>query len=346
MDRRRVVAVTGASGGVGRATARLFAANGYDVALLARGRAGLEAAAKEVEAEGGRALAIVADVADWDDVDTAAERIERELGPLEVWVNNAMATVFAWTSDVGPEELKRATEVTYLGQVHGTLAALARMRPRDRGRIVNVGSALAFVGIPLQAAYCGAKFACRGFAESVRAELLNQGSNVTISMVHLPAINTPQFDWSIARLAKHPQPVPPIYQPELAAKCILEAARDGRRSKVVGAWNKLIVAAASVSPGILNRYTARTGVESQQTDQPLAPDRPANLHSPADAEDDYGAHGRFDDRAGGVLDPSFLRSLPQTLRSLGAAVSDTARFRTARWRRVDATDCRREPRGR
>jgi len=328
-----VAVITGASAGVGRATARAFARSGFDVALLARGDAGLEAAAKEVEQSGRRALALATDVAEWDQVDAAASRAEEELGPVAVWVNDAMTTAFAWFQDVAPHEFKRATEVTYLGQVHGTLAALNRMRPRDRGRIVNVGSALAFVGIPLQSAYCGAKFACRGFFESVRAELLAQGSNVTISMVHLPAVNTPQFDWCLSRLPKHPQPVPPIYQPEVCAKFILEAALDGRRAKMVGSWNKLIVAGAKLAPSVLAHYAAGSGVSSQQTTTPRAPDRPSNLFAPADASDDHGAHGAFDDRAGGVLDPHFLRSLPDTGRQLGVAVGAAAREKVGRLRR-------------
>ncbi|MDQ4133458.1 MAG: SDR family oxidoreductase [Actinomycetota bacterium] len=326
---RPVVVVTGASGGVGRATAVAFARQGFDVALLARGRAGLEAAAKEVEAAGGRALAIPTDVAVWEEVDAAAERAETELGPIDVWVNNAMATVFGWAMEIEPAEIRRATEVTYLGQVHGTLAALHRMVPRNRGRIVDVGSALAFVGIPLQAAYCGAKFACRGFFQSVRAELLHRGSRVTMSMVHLPAVKTPQFEWSAVRVPKEPQPVPPMYPPEVAATSIVRAALDGRPSKVLGAWNKIVVAAASLAPGVINHYSARTGVESQQTSQPVAPGRPDNLHRPADEHDDYGAHGRFSDQSGGSTDPSFLRSFPKTVGAFGKAVADAVSARRA-----------------
>ncbi len=326
---RQVAVITGASAGVGRATARAFAAHGFDVALLARGQGGLEAAAKDAEQAGGRALVLPTDVADWEQVDGAASQTEAELGPIAVWVNDAMTTAFAWFHDVTPEEFKRATEVTYLGQVHGTLAALNRMRPRGRGRIVNIGSALAFVGIPLQAAYCGAKFACRGFFESVRAELLAQGSDVTISMVHLPAVNTPQFEWCLSRLPKQPQPVPPIYQPEVCAKFILEAALDGRRAKVVGSWNKLIVAGAKIAPSVLSHFVARTGVSSQQTSQDAAADRPSNLFEAADTHEDHGARGVFDDRAGGVLDPHFLRSLPQTGRELAMALASAGREKLA-----------------
>jgi len=331
---RPVAVITGASAGVGRATARAFARSGFDVALLARGRAGLEAAAKEVEKAGGRALALATDVADWEQVDGAASRTEEELGPTAVWVNDAMTTVFAWTHDVAPEEFKRATEVTYLGQVHGTMAALNRMRPRDRGRIVNVGSALAFVGIPLQAAYCGAKFACRGFFESVRAELLAQGSNVTISMVLLPAVDTPQFEWCLSHLPEHPQPVPPIYPPEVCASFVLEAALDGRRAKVLGSWNKLIVAGAKLAPSVLAHYAARTAVSSQQTGQPARADRPSNLFEPVDDVEDHGAHGTFGDRAGGVLDPQFLSSLPDTGRQVAAALAAAGREKVARLRRA------------
>ncbi|MFP5376682.1 MAG: SDR family oxidoreductase [Acidimicrobiia bacterium] len=327
---RPVAVVTGASAGVGRATARALAQAGFDVALLARGAAGLAAAAKEVEQAGGRPLAVPTDVAAWEEVDAAASRAEQELGPIAVWVNDAMTTAFAWFRDVRPEEFKRATEVTYLGQVHGTLAALERMRPRDRGRVVNVGSALAFVGIPLQSAYCGAKFACRGFSESVRAELLAEGSNVTISMVHLPAVNTPQFEWCLSRLPRHPQPVPPIYQPEVCAEFIVEAALGGRRAKVVGSWNKLIVAGAKLAPGVLSHYAAKSGVSSQQTGEAPRADRPSNLFEPADAGDDPGARGTFGDRAGGVLDRQFLRSLPETGRHLAAAATATAREELAR----------------
>ncbi len=214
-------------------------------------------------------------------MDNAATRIEHEVGPIDVWVNNAMATVFSWSWEVEPSEYRRATEVTYLGQVHGTLAALHRMRPRDRGRIVNVGSALAYVGIPLQSAYCGAKFACRGFSESVRAELLHERSGVTLSMVHLPAINTPQFDWSDTHLPNHPQPVPPIYDPDVAARHVVAAALDGRRSKVLGSWNKLIVAGGKVAPSVISHYAAISAVAGQQTDDPVVPDRPSTSGSPS-----------------------------------------------------------------
>ena len=327
---REAAVVTGASAGVGRATAVALARRGFDVGLLARGRAGLDAALAEVEAAGGRGVALEVDVARWEDVDGAAERIESELGPIALWINNAMTTVFGPVAQVSPEEVRRATEVTYLGQVHGTMAALARMRPRDRGRLVSVGSALAYVGIPLQAAYCGAKFACRGFMESVRAELLHEGSAITVSMVHLPAVNTPQFDWCESRLPNKPQPVPPIYTPEACAAAIIDTALARRRNRVFGTWNSLVVLGAKVVPSVLSRFVARTGVDSQQTDERRRPDRPSNLLAPADDEHDFGAHGRFSDRDGGVLDPSFVRLLPATATSLLRAGAEAAVFRLRR----------------
>ena len=224
---------------------------------------------------------MAADVADYDAVDRAALRRPRsELGPLDVWVNNAMTTSFSPLSDTKPDDFRRAIEVTFLGQVWGTMAALDRMRPRDRGNIVNVGSALAFIGIPLQSPYCSAKFACRGFFESTRAELLHEGSHVRLSMVHLPAVNTPQFDWCQTTMDRHPQPVPPIYQPEIPAKFIVQAALDGRRSKVVGSWNKLLVAAGQIAPGFGNHYAA-LGRLGQPTDRPAARRRPTRQPPPA-----------------------------------------------------------------
>jgi NAD(P)-dependent dehydrogenase (short-subunit alcohol dehydrogenase family) len=293
-----VAVITGASAGVGRATARAFAAAGYDVGLLARGAAGLEAAAKDVEAADRKPLALATDVADADAVDRAASRVEATLGPIDVWVNNAFSTVFARATDVTPEEYRRVTDVTYLGFVYGTLAALARMKPRDRGVIVQVGSALAYRGIPLQAAYCGAKHAIQGFTESLRCELLNERSGVRVTMVQLPALNTPQFDWVLNRLPRRPQPVPPIFQPERAADAILHAAEHpNRRERWVGASTALTLVANAVVPGLLDRYLARTGVEAQQTDEPADPDQPANLWSPQDEVSDAGAHGGFDSRA-------------------------------------------------
>ena len=334
MTTRPIAVVTGASGGVGRATARVFAEAGYDVALLARGMAGLEGAAKEVEAEGGRAVVITTDVSNFEEVDAAATLVENELGPIDVWVNDAMTTVFAPTWEIAPDDFRRAVEVTFLGQVWGTMAALARMRPRNRGSIVNVGSALAYMGIPLQTAYCSSKFACRGFFESVRAELLHEKSDIRLSMVHLPAVNTPQFDWCETTLDRHPQPVPPIYQPEVPARFILEAALNGRRTKVVGAWNKLLVVAGSLFPGLGNNYASLGAWDTQLTDIPISPGRKANLHLPVDTTEDHGAHGIFDDRAGGLFDPSFLRSLPDVARTFRAACGRTVRAKGRRYSRA------------
>ncbi len=321
MSSRRVAVITGASAGVGRATVREFAAQGYDVGLLARGGAGLEAAARDVKQAGARALILPADVSQFDQVDAAAAQAEAELGPIDAWVNNAMTTVFAPTWDVKPADFQRAVEVTFLGQVWGTMAALSRMRPRDRGSVINVGSALGIIGIPLQSAYCSSKFACRGFFESTRAELLHEGSHVRMSMVYLPAVNTPQFDWCKTTLGRHPQPVPPIYQPELIAKFILEAAQTGRREKVIGSWNKLLVVAGRLFPGLGNQYAARGAWDTQLTDEPITADRPVNLYDPVDNDQDHGAHGQFDHMAGGFLDPSYLKTLPATARTFVTALA-------------------------
>lgn len=324
---RGVAVVTGGSAGVGRAVVQRLASEGFDVGILARGQAGLDGAADEVRRAGRRALAVPTDVASWQDVDAAAGAIEAEIGPIDVWINNAMTTVFSWSWDVSPEEFKRATEVTYLGQVHGTLAALNRMRPRNEGRIVNVGSSLAYVGIPLQSAYCAAKFACRGFSEAVRGELLHEGSGVTLSMVHLPAIDTPQFDWSTSRLPKQPQPVAPTYSPEVAARHILDAVYDARRSKMLGSWNKLILLGVKLAPSLIAHYAARTSVDGQQTDEPVSPDRPANLWGPADDERDHGAHGSFGDQVGGFLNPKFLATLPDAARAVAGAAVDAVQWK-------------------
>jgi NAD(P)-dependent dehydrogenase (short-subunit alcohol dehydrogenase family) len=288
-----VAVITGASAGVGRAAARAFAKAGYDVGLIARGAQRLEAARVELAQFGGNALSVEADVADAGQVEAAAARFEADLGPIDCWVNNAMATVFAPVGDTSPDEFRRATEVTYLGSVWGTMAALRYMRPRDRGVIVQVGSALAYRGIPLQAAYCGAKHATQGFFESLRAELLHEGSSVRVTMVQLPALNTPQFTWGRAKLPRKPQPVPPIFQPEVAADAVLWAATHPRREVMVG-WPtvKAIVGNALV-PGIADQYLARTGYDAQQTDEPAEPDRPDNLFEPVPG-DDQAAHGPFD----------------------------------------------------
>jgi NAD(P)-dependent dehydrogenase (short-subunit alcohol dehydrogenase family) len=287
----QVIVVTGASAGVGRATARAFARPGARLALLARGEEGLTAARDEVEAAGGSAIAVPTDVADYDQVEAAAERTEAELGAIDVWVNSAMATIFAPFVQVTAEEYRRATEVTYLGTVHGTMAALKRMLPRDRGTIVQVGSALAYRAIPLQAAYCGAKHAVKGFTQSLRCELLHDGSGVDLTMVQLPALNTPQFDTARSRMPRRAKPVPPIYQPEVAADAIVWAAQHPRRELHVGGSTVIAVLGERITPAIGDLYLARTGYDAQQTDEPER-DRPDNLFQPVPG--DHGARGRFD----------------------------------------------------
>ncbi|HEV3351933.1 MAG TPA: SDR family oxidoreductase [Acidimicrobiales bacterium] len=291
----RVVVVTGGSAGVGRATVRAFAERGDDVAVLARGREGVDAAVKEVEAAGGRAVGVSVDVADADGVEAAAAEVERELGPIDVWVNCAMTSVFAPFKDAEPDEVRRVTEVNYLGFVYGTKAALRRMLARDRGVIVQVGSALAYRGIPLQSAYCGSKHAIKGFTESLRCELLHDKSKVRVTMVQLPALNTPQFDWVLSRLPRKPQPVPPIYQPEVAARAILWASEHDRAEVFVGGSTVGTIIANKLAPRLVDRYLARTGFDSQQTKEAADPDRPANLWRPVAG--DHGAHGDFDRRA-------------------------------------------------
>ncbi len=290
-----VVVVTGASAGVGRATVRAFARRGACIGLLARGRDGLEGARREVESAGGRALVLPTDVADAGRVEAAAAAVEEAFGPIDIWVNNAMVSVFSPVKQLEPEEIRRVTEVTYLGYVYGTMAALRRMLPRDRGVIVQVGSALAYRGIPLQAAYCGAKHAIQGFSESLRCELLHDGSRVRITMVQLPALNTPQFGWVRSRLPRKPQPVPPIYQPEVAAEAIVWAAHHDRREMAVGGSTVAVIVGNKIAPGLGDRYLARTGYESQQTDEPADPNRPDNLWAPVPG--DHGAHGAFGRRS-------------------------------------------------
>jgi len=290
-----VIVITGASGGIGRAAARAFAAPGVRIALLARGARGLEDARQEVERAGAQALAICADVADEAQVEAAAARIERQWGQIDVWVNNAMATIFGPISALNGGQIKRATEVTYLGAVYGTLSALKRMRRRDRGVIVQVGSALSYRAIPLQAPYCAAKHALRGFTDALRCELLHDRSNVRVAMVHLSAFNTPQFDWALNLVGKRPMPVPPIFQPELAAEAIVWAARNERREVFVGWPAVKAVMANKILPGLLDRILAEQGYTGQITSEPLPAHACANLHDPCDINP--GAHGRFDRQA-------------------------------------------------
>jgi NAD(P)-dependent dehydrogenase (short-subunit alcohol dehydrogenase family) len=292
-----VVVITGASAGVGRATVRAFARRGAHIALLARGREGLEGARRDVEALGGKALVLPTDVSDADAVEAAAEAAEKQLGPIDIWINDAMVSVFSPAKEMTGAEYKRVTEVTYLGFVYGTLSALRRMVARDRGMIVQVGSALAYRGIPLQSAYCGAKHAIQGFTESVRCELIHDHSNVKITMVQMPALNTPQFDWVKSRLPRHPQPVPPIFQPEVAADAIYHAAHHYRRQWFVGGPTVVAIQGNKVAPAFGDWYLAQQGYGAQQCNLPMDPNRPDNLHSPVDEDRDHGAHGDFDRRA-------------------------------------------------
>lgn len=287
----QTVVVTGASNGVGRAVARLLARDGARIGLIARGAEGLEGARREVEEFGSQALAIPTDVADASQVERAASAVEQTFGEIDVWVNNAMVSVFAPFSELSAEEYRRVTEVTYLGTVYGTMAALRRMLPRDRGSIVQVGSALAYRAIPLQSAYCGAKHAIEGFTESLRCELLHERSNVRVTMLQLPALNTPQFDVVRSKLPRQPQPVPPVYQPEVAAEAILWAAHHRRREVWVGGSTAAVLVANKLAAGLGDRYLARTGYDSQQTDEPTH-HRDDNLWEPIPG--DHGAHGRFD----------------------------------------------------
>jgi NAD(P)-dependent dehydrogenase (short-subunit alcohol dehydrogenase family) len=292
-----VTVITGASAGIGRATAREFGRRGDAVALLARNEDGLEAAAREVRELGGRALPIPTDVADVAQVEAAAERATRELGDIDVWVNDAMASILAPTWDIEPDEFRRVTEVTYLGQVYGTMAALKRMRPRDAGTIVQVGSALAYRGIPLQSAYCGAKHAIRGFTDSLRTELMHERSGVRITTVHLPALNTTQFGLVRTRMPRKPRPVAPVFQPEVAARAIVWASEHPqRREHWVAGSTVMTILGSRLAPGwVGDRYLAKTGFDGQQTDEPVEPDRRDYLFEPVPG--DHGAHGTFGDEA-------------------------------------------------
>jgi NAD(P)-dependent dehydrogenase (short-subunit alcohol dehydrogenase family) len=318
---RQVVMVTGASAGVGRAVARLFGERGAAVGLLARGRAGLEGARRDVEAAGGTALILQADVADAEAVERAAAALEDRFGPIDVWINNAMVSVFSPVRKMTAEEYRRVTDVTYHGIVHGTLSALKRMLPRNAGVIVQVGSALAYRGIPLQSAYCAAKHAVQGFCDSLRSELLHDGSAVRVTMVQLPALNTPQFEWVKSRMPGRAQPVPPIFAPEVAAEAIVWASENDRRELLVGYPTVRAVVGNKIAPGLGDWYLARNGVESQQTDEPDDPDRPHNLWDPVDEDRDFGAHGRFQDES---RSSSWQLSLTQHRRAVALVAAGAA----------------------
>ncbi len=291
----KIVVITGAGAGVGRATVEEFARKGYDVALLARDPDRLEAAAAEIRRYGVRALPIPTDVADDEAVEAAADRVEQELGPIDVWVNVAMATVFAPVSKLTAKEFQRGTAVTYLGQVHGTMAALSRMTPRNRGTIVNVGSALGYRSVPLQSIYCGSKFAIRGFTDALRSEIIHDKLDIHLTMVDLPAVNTPQFDWAMNKMGRRAKPVAPIYQPEVPARAIFFAATHRRREVWVGYPTVQAILANRIAPGLIDKYLANAGYSGQFTDEPLGPNAPANLYEPVPGA--YSAHGRFDARS-------------------------------------------------
>ena len=296
----QTVVITGASAGIGRATAQLYGRRGARVGLVARGQTGLDGAVRDVERAGGTALAVPTDVADYDQVKEASRRIEDAFGPIDVWINVAFTSVLAPFWEITAEEFKRVTEVSYLGYVYGTRVALNLMKPRDRGTIVQVGSALGDRSIPLQSAYCGAKHAINGFTSSLRTELMHDKSNVHITVVQMPAVNTPQFSWVLSRLPNHPQPVPPIYQPEVAARGVAFAADHPERKQYwVGASTAATILANKFAAPLLDRYLARTGFGSQQTDEAVEPDRPHNLWEPVDGPGghDHGSHGEFDDKA-------------------------------------------------
>ena len=328
-EQREVVVITGASGGIGRATARKFAADGAKVALIARGRNGLQAAAREVEQAGGEAMVLAVDVAEHDQVEAAASSVEDAFGPIDVWVNDAMVTVYAEFLEIEPEEFRRATEVTYLGMVWGTRSALKRMVKRDRGSLVQVCSAMSYRGIPLQAPYCGAKHACKGFTESIITELLHSKSKVQVSMVQLPGLNTTQFTWGRTKLPKQTMPVPPIYQPEVAADAIHYAAHHKRRQIYVGLPTVMNILGERVAPWLLDRYLASSGYKSQMTDQPLDAQGHDNLFEPVD--EDRGAHGPFDDQAHS-FSPQYelAKRRGMVLAGLGAAAAGAVAARAAR----------------
>ncbi len=318
-EHRKVVVVTGASAGVGRATVRELAREGALIGLLARGLEGLEDARREVEELGGRALVLPTDVSDPDQVEEAAEAVEREFGPIDIWINCAMVSVFAPVWQTTPDEYKRVIEVNYLGYVYGTQAALKRMKPRDEGVIIQVSSALAFRSIPLQSAYCASKGAILRYSESLRSELIHEGSRVHVGMVHLPAVNTPQFEQVRSRLPRAPQPVPPIYQPEVAARAIVHAAHARRRSMAVGLSALKAIIGNRFIPGLLDRYLARVAWDGQMTDAPADPDRPDNLWEPLGR--DLGAHGDFDARSRGFSPQLWMNEHRGVLGVLGLAAA-------------------------
>ena len=294
-SKNEVVVVTGASAGLGRAIAREFGKHGASVGLIARNRERLDAAKREIEESGGRALVLPLDVADAQAIENAAQRVETELGPIDIWVNDAMTSVFSPVEEMTPDEFKRATEVTYLGFVYGTLSALKRMRARNRGTIVQVGSALAYRSIPLQSAYCAAKHAMVGFTDSLRCELIHQRSRVHVTVVHMPALNTPQFGWVKSRLPHKAQPVPPIFEPEVGARAVYFAAHARRREVLVGGSTVAAVVGQKFIPGLLDLYLGKTGYSSQQHDGREDPNRSNNLWESVPG--DVAAHGNFDQRA-------------------------------------------------
>jgi NAD(P)-dependent dehydrogenase (short-subunit alcohol dehydrogenase family) len=345
MAEREVVAVTGASGGVGRAVAREFARHGAAVGLIARGQAGLDAAAEEVRELGGTPCVVPTDVAEFDQVQAAATTIEERLGPIDVWVNDAMTTVFAFFDDIDPSEYERATRVTYLGAVWGTKVALERMLPRDRGTIVQVGSALAYRGIPLQAPYCGAKHAMKGMFESLRCELRHRKSGIHVTMVQLPGMNTPQFDHCLSKMPRHPMPVPPIYQPEVAARAIYWAAHHRRRELYVGFPTVYTIIGNKLAPWLAERYLAKTAVGGQQTGERFDGTAAANLFRPVDADHDEGAHGGFDDQAHGGSPQAWL-SRHRWASGLGATLATGAATAALLAQRRRAPDPAARPGGR
>jgi len=336
-EKGRVVVITGGTAGVGRATARLFAGKGASIAVLSRGKDRLEATRKELATLGARVLAIPTDVADAQQVETAARIVEDELGPIDVWINNAMASVFSPIAEMKPEEYLRVTQVTYLGYVHGTMAALKRMRPRDKGIIIQVGSALAYRGIPLQSAYCAAKHAVVGFTASLRTELMHDNSRVRVCLVHLPAVNTPQFSWVKSRLSRRAQPVPPIYQPEIIAKAIHWASHRDRREILVGFPTYRAIWGNKIAPSWADHFLAANGFMAQQTQQPENPSRPDNLWEPPAG--DYGCHGDFDARATSHSPLLWLTMHRKQLALAAVAVIALAGLRAGKNKFFGRTEC-------